>query len=154
MIKKRLAVLKKSFKKLEIDGYVVPKNDEFFSEYSNPDRLKIISNFDGSAGFAIILKEKNYLFVDGRYSIQAEIQSGQNFKVVNYSKIFNCNLFKNKILGIDPKLFTHKQVNNFFLKNNKVKKINENLIDKLHKKKTKIRKTFLFIAQKGCWRKF
>ena len=74
MIKKRLKLLKKSFKKFGIDGYVVPKNDEFFSEYSSKDRLKIISNFDGSAGFAIILKNKNYLFVDGRYSIQAGIQ--------------------------------------------------------------------------------
>ena len=64
MIKKRLKLLKESFKKFKIDGYVIPKNDEFFSEYSSKDRLKIISNFDGSAGFAIILKDRNYLFVD------------------------------------------------------------------------------------------
>ena len=107
-----------------------------------------------SAGFAIILKKKNYLFVDGRYSIQAEIQSGKNFKIVNYSKIFNCNLFKNKILGIDPKLFTHKQVNNFFLKNNKVKKINENLIDKLHKKKQKSEKPFYSLPKKAVGENF
>ncbi len=60
MIKKRLKVLKKSFKKLKIDGYVVPKNDEFFSEYSKQDRLKVISNFDGSAGLAVIFEKKNY----------------------------------------------------------------------------------------------
>ena len=58
MIKKRLKVLKKSFKKLKIDGYVVPKNDEFFSEYSKQDRLKVISNFDGSAGLAVIFEKK------------------------------------------------------------------------------------------------
>ena len=46
-----------------IDGYIVPKNDEFFSEYANPDRLKTISNFTGSAGMAIVLLEKSYLFV-------------------------------------------------------------------------------------------
>ena len=34
MIKKRLNELKKKFDLLGIDGYVVPKNDEFFSEYS------------------------------------------------------------------------------------------------------------------------
>ena len=28
-----------------IDGYIVPKNDNFFSEYVKHDRLKIISNF-------------------------------------------------------------------------------------------------------------
>ena len=95
MITKRLSQLKDKFYKFGIDGYVVPKNDEFFSEYSQKDRLKTISNFTGSAGFAIILKDQNYLFVDGRYTIQAEIESGKDFKIINYNKIINCNLFKN-----------------------------------------------------------
>ena len=63
MIKNRIKILRNSFKKFNIDGYVVPKNDEFFSEHSNKDRLKIISNFSGSAGYAIILKKKNYLLL-------------------------------------------------------------------------------------------
>ena len=46
------------FKKYEIDGYIIPKNDEFFSEHSNKDRLKAISGFTGSAGYAVILKKK------------------------------------------------------------------------------------------------
>ena len=79
MIKARIRKLRNQFKKLKIDGYVIPKNDEFFSEYSKIDRLKIISNFSGSAGCAIILKKKNYLFVDGRYSLQAKIESGKKF---------------------------------------------------------------------------
>ena len=45
MISKRLSNLKKKFNLLGIDGYVIPQNDEFFSEYSKKDRLKIISNF-------------------------------------------------------------------------------------------------------------
>ena len=66
--------------KFKIDGYIIPKNDEYFNEYISPseDRLKFLSNFSGSAGFAIILKNKKYLFVDGRYSIQAKKQSGKN----------------------------------------------------------------------------
>ena len=95
MIKKRLNILKKKFNLLNLDGYVIPKNDDFFSEYSLKDRLKIISNFSGSAGYAVILKNKNYLFVDGRYSFQAQIESGKLFKIKNYQEIFNCNLFKN-----------------------------------------------------------
>ena len=50
--------LRNKFKKYNIDGYVVPKNDEYFTEYSRINRLKIISNFSGSAGVAIILKKK------------------------------------------------------------------------------------------------
>ena len=131
MIKIRLRNLKNDFKKLNIDGYVIPKNDEFFSEYSKKDRLKIISNFSGSAGFAVILKNKNFLFVDGRYTIQAQIESGENFKIIEYQKIINCDLFRNLTLGIDPNLFTSSQIKRFFLKNNKIKEINENLIDKI-----------------------
>ena len=58
MIKEKINKLRKTFNKLKIDGYVIPKNDEFFSEYSKKNKLKIISNFSGSAGFAIILKKK------------------------------------------------------------------------------------------------
>ena len=69
MIKKRLNILKKNFCNFGIDGYVVPKNDEFFAEYSKQDRLKIISNFSGSAGYAIILKIKII------YLLMVDIQS-------------------------------------------------------------------------------
>tara|TARA_B100000035_G_scaffold146694_1_gene124984 strand:- start:9785 stop:11479 length:1695 start_codon:yes stop_codon:yes gene_type:complete len=125
--------LRAQFKKFNIDGYIVPKNDEFFTEYSNINRLKIISNFTGSAGLAVILKNKNYLFTDGRYSIQSQIESGKDFKIINFEKLINCSLFKNLRFGIDPKLFTYKQLKRYFLKNNKIKFINENLIDQIKK---------------------
>ena len=75
--------LKKIFKITKIDGYIIPKNDEFFGEYipDNKDRLKYISDFTGSYGFALILKNNNYLFVDGRYTLQANKQSGKFFKI-------------------------------------------------------------------------
>ena len=57
MIKNKLKILKDKFKKLKIDGYIVPKNDEYFSEYAENDRLKKISNFSGSAGIGVILKK-------------------------------------------------------------------------------------------------
>ena len=112
----RIKVLRNKFKEYNIDGYVVPKNDDYFTEYSKKNRLKIISNFSGSAGLAIILKNKNYLFTDGRYTIQSQIESGKNFKIININKLINCSLFKNCTLGIDPKLFTYKQIKKFFLK--------------------------------------
>ena len=65
--------LKKFLKREKIDGYIIPKNDEFFGEYipSYNDRLNYISNFTGSYGFSLILKKNNYLFIDGRYTLQA-----------------------------------------------------------------------------------
>ena len=139
---KELDLLKKKFKKYNIDGYVIPKNDEFFGEYSKIDRLKIISNFTGSAGIAIVLKNKNYLFVDGRYTIQSKLESGKDFEIISYEKIINCNLVKGKTLGIDPKLFTNEQIKNYFLKNNKIKLITENLIGNIKKKKSFKEKLF------------
>ena len=49
--------LRKFFSNGKIDGYIIPKSDEFFSEYvpEYKDRLKYISNFTGSYGFALIL---------------------------------------------------------------------------------------------------
>ena len=66
----KIKKLKKVFKEEKIDGYIIPKNDEYFTEYIPDfnDRLRYISNFSGSFGFALILKKDNYLFVDGRYS--------------------------------------------------------------------------------------
>ena len=130
-----IKTLRNKFKKHEIDGYVVPKNDDYFTEYSKINRLKIISNFSGSAGLAIILKNKNYLFTDGRYTIQSKIESGKNFKIYEFEKLINCSLFKNLTLGIDPKLFSNTQIKKYFLKYNKTKHINKNLIDEIKKQK-------------------
>ena len=148
MIKNRIKKLRDKFDKLNIDGYVVPKNDEFFSEYSKKDRLKFISNFSGSAGYAIILKNKNLLFVDGRYTIQAQIESKKNFKIVEYKKILNCSLFKNLTLGLDPKFFTSHQIKNFFNAHNKIKIIEDNLIDQISKKPKNEDKPFFTLEKK------
>ena len=52
--------LKKLINSQGVSGYIIPKNDEYFNEYTDnsKDRLKFISNFSGSAGFAVILKNK------------------------------------------------------------------------------------------------
>ncbi|MDA9697988.1 aminopeptidase P family protein [Candidatus Pelagibacter sp.] len=147
MIKQRLQSLKNKFQKYHIDGYVVPKNDEFFSEYSAKDRLKFISNFSGSAGFAVILKKKNFLFVDSRYTIQAQLESKKNFEIVDFYKIINCKLFKNLTLGVDPKLFTSENLKKFFPKN-KIQIIETNLIDQIFKKKSISSKPFYSLSEK------
>ncbi len=148
MINNRINTLISKFNKHNIDGYIIPKNDEFFSEYSANDRLKTISNFSGSAGFSIILKKKKYLFVDGRYTIQAKKESGKNFQIIDLNKIINCNLFKNLSIGFDPKFFTSLQIKKFFHKNNKVKSIDSNLIDQICKNKGKSSKPFFSLKNK------
>ena len=56
-------------------------------------------------------------------------------KLISYEKIINCDLFKGLILGVDPKLFTYNQAKKFFLKKNKIKFIDNNLIDEIENSK-------------------
>jgi len=148
MIDKRIKLLKSKFIQHKIDGYIVPKNDEFFSEFAVKDRLKIISNFNGSAGLAIILKKINYLFVDGRYTIQAQQQSGKQFKIVEIHKFLPRNIIKNLTLGFDPSLFTKKQINAYFGNLIILKPINKNLIDEIYQEKIYKTKPFFSLEDK------
>jgi Xaa-Pro aminopeptidase len=146
MIEKKIKILKEKFKKFKIDGYIVPKNNEYFSEYTINDRLKNISNFSGSAGVAVILKNKNYLFIDGRYTIQAEKESSKNYNIVEIHKKLPHTIIKNLSLGYDPKLFTSKNLKNYFLSNNLIP-IHDNLIDQIFKFKEKKTKPFYSLGK-------
>ncbi len=149
--------LKSLFKNYNIDGYIIPKNDEYFNEFVTPstDRLKFISNFSGSAGFSIILKNKNYLFVDGRYTIQAKIQSGKKFQIITIPQRFPKNVIKTKreiVIGFDPRLHSEKQLS-FLLnfKKIKLKSINKNLVDITWKNRPKEKiKPFFSLARKNA----
>ena len=115
MISTKIKELRSKFNIYNIDGYIVPKNDSYFSEHSSPDRLKFISNFDGSAGLAIILRNKNYLFVDGRYTIQAKSQAGANFNVIEISKKLPWKVLKHRIkIGYNPYCFTCLSLERYF----------------------------------------
>jgi len=154
MINKRIKLLRSKFIQHKIDGYVVPKNDQFFSEYAAEDRLKIISNFSGSAGLAIVLKKKSYLFVDGRYTIQAQQQSGKKFKIVEIHKFLPFKIIKNLKLGFDPSLFTRKQLNVYFNNSLILKPINKNLVDEIYKDKTSKNKIFFSLTNKVAGKTF
>jgi Xaa-Pro aminopeptidase len=152
----KIIKIRNLLKVFNLDGYIVPKNDNFFGEYvpSSDDNLKYISNFTGSAGFAVILKNKNYMFVDGRYTIQADIQCGNQFQICTIPKEYPFNVFKNKNLnlGFDPKLHTENSLNKLFNNNFiNLKPINQNLIDLVWKKQKKLNiKPFYLIKDKDA----
>ena len=81
-------------------------------------KLEIVANFTGSAGFILILKNSNYLFVDGRYTIQAKKQSGKKFKIHEIPYKWPKDILKNKNslkIGFDPKLFTKETLKNILI---------------------------------------
>ena len=138
----KIKKLKQHFKKELIDGYLIPKNDHFFGEYvsKNNDRLNYITNFSGSSGLCLILKKNNYLFVDGRYTLQAKNQSGKLFKVITLPIKNGFKFLRNKklVIGYDPKLYTSKTLKILFKRINCVfKPIIRNLVDETWKRKLK-----------------
>jgi Xaa-Pro aminopeptidase len=72
-------LIRKAMADLGLDGFVVPHEDEHQNEYlpKANDRLAWATGFTGSAGAAVILKDKAAVFVDGRYAIQVRDQVDQ-----------------------------------------------------------------------------
>ncbi len=115
-----------------IDGYILPKNDSYFTEYSKINNLKTITNFSGSAGFAIFLKNKKYLFVDGRYTIQAFKESGKEFKIFEIPYVWPKDILNKKIkIGFDPNLFTWETLKKYFGDNYSLVPLNLKLNNKI-----------------------
>ncbi|MCR6658352.1 MAG: aminopeptidase P family protein [Asticcacaulis sp.] len=72
-----VAALRGEMRKLGLDGFIVPHEDEHQNEYL-PDaneRLAWVSGFTGSAGAAIIFMDRAILFADGRYTLQSREQT-------------------------------------------------------------------------------
>ena len=59
-----------------IDALLVPHEDEYLGEYvpAHNERLHWLTGFTGSAGAAVITKDKAAMFVDGRYTVQVTKQ--------------------------------------------------------------------------------
>ena len=102
-------------------GFPVPRTDAFQGEYVAPcdERLAWLTGFTGSAGLAIVLLDKAALFVDGRYTLQAQNQVDQSlyeiYPLTNSSpwEWLGKNLKKGHKILYDPWLVTvkeHKQV--------------------------------------------
>ncbi len=72
----RLDALRKELARQELDGFVIPISDEHMSEYvgAYAQRLGWLTGFGGSAGTAVVLKDKAAMFVDGRYTLQVREQ--------------------------------------------------------------------------------
>jgi Xaa-Pro aminopeptidase len=76
---KHVPLIRKAMAEQGLDGFVVPHEDEHQNEYlpAANDRLAWATGFTGSAGAAVILKDKAAVFVDGRYTLQVRDQVDQ-----------------------------------------------------------------------------
>jgi Xaa-Pro aminopeptidase len=110
----RIAALRNELARRGLDGFLVPRADEHQGEYvpKRAERLAWISNFTGSAGLAIVLKDKAAIFVDGRYTIQVREQVDATLFEIRHlineppEAWIAANLKKGEVLGFDPWLIT------------------------------------------------
>jgi Xaa-Pro aminopeptidase len=72
-----LAALRAELLRQGLDGLLVPRADAFLGEYVPPsaERLAWLTGFTGSAGMALVLRDRAVLFVDGRYTTQAAAEA-------------------------------------------------------------------------------
>ncbi|TFK22171.1 putative Xaa-Pro aminopeptidase P [Coprinopsis marcescibilis] len=108
----RLADLRELMKKDGVQVFVVPSEDQHYSEYPAhcDKRRAFISGFTGSAGCAIITLDKAYLFTDGRYFLQAGKQLDKNWTLMKqglpdvptWQDFLHKNLDGELKVGIDP----------------------------------------------------
>ncbi|HVY20821.1 MAG TPA: aminopeptidase P family protein [Bauldia sp.] len=117
----RLAALRAALSAAGLTGFLVPHADEHQSEYLPPsaERLAWLTGFTGSAGMAIVLMHEAAIFIDGRYTLQAEQQvdhaSFQREHLVDAppSKWLAAHARKGDRIGYDPWLMTVAEVRRF-----------------------------------------
>ncbi len=106
----RLSALRAELARRGLDGFIIPRADEHQGEYVPPrgERLAYITSFTGSAGVAVVLKEKAAVFVDGRYTLQVREQTDTKLfeprDLVSEGPLawLEVNLPKGAKLGYDP----------------------------------------------------
>ena len=112
----RIGALRAELAVRGLDGFVVPMTDEHQNEFvpRHAQRLSWLSGFTGSAGTIVVLADKAALFIDGRYTLQAQEQVDLNvFETSGHDKIsdwFKDNLSAGQKLGYDPWLHSEAGV--------------------------------------------
>src|SRR6266478_2472295 len=117
----RLARLRKELRSRGLDGFIVPRADEHQGEYVPPrgQRLAWLTGFTGSAGLAIVLRDRAALFVDGRYTLQAAAQVDAGLFEIRHlieeppARWIGTALKAGTVLAYDPWLHTPHEVERF-----------------------------------------
>ncbi len=112
----RLAALRQDLGKEGFDAFLVPRADRFQGEYVAPrdDRLAWLTGFTGSAGFAVVTRDVTALFVDSRYTLQADTQTPDEITIIPWPKTQLADWLKDEIgsgkIAYDPWLHTAGQI--------------------------------------------
>lgn len=153
----KLQKLREQMVEAGVDAFLVPRTDEYQGEYvpESAERLAWLTGFTGSAGLAIITRDRAMVASDGRYTIQLQQQvDGDHYELVNSQEVTpdewlvkrlvkNCG--SGGVIGYDPRLHTPAQIKDKQEKALTLKPV-ANLIDKIWTERPKVpcSEAFLF----------
>ncbi len=137
----KIAALRGRMKEEGLDGFLIPKADEYQGEFLAPyaERLKWLTGFTGSAGVAIVLADKACVLTDGRYSLQIDqqvdtdiFQTGDSVKYGAHGWLDE-HTESDVIIGYDPWLHTPDQIQKIKdeVKHVELKAVAKNLLDEI-----------------------
>jgi len=114
----KLAALRAEMVRLGLDGFIVPRTDAYQGEYVAPcdERLAWLTGFTGSAGAAVVLRDKAVVLSDGRYTIQLAQQcDGALFETGDSLALgvggwLSAYAESGAVIGYDPWLHTPDQL--------------------------------------------
>jgi Xaa-Pro aminopeptidase len=109
---RHVPLIREAMARQGLDGFLVPHEDEHQNEYlpAANDRLAWATGFTGSAGAAVILKDKAAVFVDGRYTLQVRDQVDAGFFEIRdlveggVSAYLETATGRGQKIGYDPRL--------------------------------------------------
>lgn len=110
--RKALPLLRKELARQGLDGFLIPHEDEYNNEYvpASADRLAWTTGFTGSAGAAIVMRDRAAVFTDGRYTLQVRAQvdrdlfAFEGFPEPGISGWIAANGRKGETIGYDARL--------------------------------------------------
>ena len=116
--KQRVDDLRAALSALDVDGFLVPRADEYQGEYvpASAERLCWLTGFTGSAGIALVTRKQVIVFVDGRYvtqlaeQVDATVFTGGDLVGEPPHLWLERHGAKGFRLGIDPWLHTGAEV--------------------------------------------
>jgi len=110
--REHLPLIRAEMARQGLDGFVIPHEDEHQNEYL-PDaneRLAWATGFTGSAGAAVVMAESAAVFVDGRYTLQAQTQTDpelferRDLMDGGVSAYLETSARAGQVIGYDPRL--------------------------------------------------
>ena len=131
-----IKLLQSLIEKNHLDAVIITSSDEYNSEYTAgyAKRLQFLTGFSGSNGTLLLTKSRKILFTDGRYLLQAKLET-QGLEIMDLTKCSVINFIsenlKDHVITLNPWLHTESEIIEYNKKNININLFEQNLVDEI-----------------------